>query len=258
MTRDVRLFLTVLGWVPLVLGLDQLTTSTTQPLLGAATWILLVALLRGEHTLTRIQVAVVVAFASLVEYTFSAGLHVYVYRLGGVPTFVPPGHGLIYLGALALGRSGWLRARARVAVTATLLAASLYALWGLSPLAPRLDVLGAFWACCLALFLWRGRSPLTFVGAFILVSWLEVIGTRLGSWTWAAHSPTGLVAQGNPPTGAAGGYGFFDAAALFVAPWLAALLDRKRHDASGIGSGPDIAQRDLGEAALPVVVGDTA
>ena len=226
MSRDARVFLAVLLWVPLVLGLDQLTTSTTQPLLGAATWLLLLSLLRAEDRLTRLQVGVVVAFASLVEYTFSAGLHVYVYRLGGVPTFVPPGHGLIYLGALALGRSAWLAVRARAALVLTLVVAGLYALWGLSPLAPRLDVLGGFWACCLALFLWRGRSPLTFVGAFILVSWLEIIGTRLGSWTWAAHSPTGLVAQGNPPTGAAGGYGFFDAAALFVAPWLSLLLDQ--------------------------------
>lgn len=224
--RDLVVFLTVLLWVPVVLGLDTDVTRAGQPALGGATWLLLLVLLRREDTLTRLQVGVVIAFASLVEYTFSAGLHVYVYRLGGVPTFVPPGHGLIYLAALALGRSTLLHRHGRAAVTTTLVSAAIYGLWGLSPLAPRLDVLGAFWAGCLALFLLKGRSPLTFVGAFVLVSWLEIVGTRLGSWTWAAHSPTGWVAQGNPPTGAAGGYGFFDAAALFAAPWLERALAR--------------------------------
>jgi hypothetical protein len=35
----------------------------------------------------------------------------------------------------------------------------------------------------------------------------------------------GIVAMGNPPSGAAGGYGFFDAAALWAAPRL---VDRLR------------------------------
>ena len=35
-----------------------------------------------------------------------------------------------------------------------------------------------------------------------------------------------IVSMGNPPSVAAGGYGFFDAAALFAAPWLVARLSR--------------------------------
>jgi len=187
--------------------------------LGAATWVLLAALLRGEARLARTQVLVVVAFATVVEYTFSAGLGVYTYRHGGVPAFVPPGHGLVYLGALALGRSRAFALRRRLVVTVTGVAVSAYALWGLT-LAPRLDVLGALWAACLLLFLVRGRQPLVYVGAFLVVTWLELLGTGTGAWTWAAHSPTGLIAQGNPPSGAAGGYCFFDAAALLLAPRL--------------------------------------
>jgi len=187
--------------------------------LGAATWVLLAALLWGEARLARTQVLVVVAFATVVEYTFSAGLGVYTYRHGGVPAFVPPGHGLVYLGALALGRSRAFALRRRLVVTVTGGAVSAYALWGLT-LAPRLDVLGALWAACLLLFLVRGRQPLVYVGAFLVVTWLELLGTGTGAWTWAAHSPTGLIAQGNPPSGAAGGYCFFDAAALLLAPRL--------------------------------------
>ncbi len=225
-SRDLLVTGTVLAWVPLLLGADRLLAGTpgAQTGLAVATWLLLAALLRGESTLARLQVAVVVGYATLVEYTFSAGLGVYVYRAGGVPGFVPPGHGLVYLGALALGRSGWLRQRAGTAIRLTITAVAAYALWGLSPLAPRLDVLGAVWAACLLWFLARGRNQLVYVGAFVIVTTLELVGTGLGTWAWSAHSPTGLIAQGNPPSGAAGGYCFFDAAALTIAPIVARMM----------------------------------
>jgi hypothetical protein len=64
------------------------------------------------------------------------------------------------------------------------------------------------------------------VGAFLVVSYLELVGTSLGTWTWQSEDPTGLVAIGNPPSGSAGGYGWFDLAALLLAPRLLALLRR--------------------------------
>lgn len=146
----------------------------------------------------------------------------------GCPGFVPPGHGLLYLGALALGRSDWVQERLTTVVRVTAAAVTAYALWGLSPLAPRLDVLGALWAGCLLWFLARGRNPGVYAGAFVVVTWLEWIGTGLGTWAWAPSSPTGLIAQGNPPSGAAGGYCFFDAAALLLAPMLLRLLRQVR------------------------------
>jgi len=219
--RDLAVAGTVIAWVPVVLVLDAgWATAGTQWLLGLATWGLLLGLLLRETPVARAQVAVVVAYATLVEYTFSAGLHVYTYRLGGVPSFVPPGHGLVYLGALALGRSALFRARARWLIPAAIAAVTAYAGFGLSPLAPRPDVLGALWALCLVVFLLWGRAPLVYVGALLIVTWLELLGTGLGVWTWAARSPTGLIAQGNPPSGAAGGYCFFDAGAIALAPLL--------------------------------------
>src|SRR5205085_11025183 len=47
-------------------------------------------------------------------------------------------------------------------------------------------------------------------------------GTGLGTWAWQAHDPTGLIGIGNPPSGIAGGYCFFDAAALWLTPRLIA------------------------------------
>jgi hypothetical protein len=203
--------------------------------LGLVTWTLLLALLRRESAATRAQVAVVVAFATLVEYTFSAGLGVYVYRLHQVPAYVPPGHGLVYLAALAIGRSAVVRAARRWVLPATLVVAGGYAGWGLF-VSSRPDLLGFLWFCCLVLWVRRARAPLVFVGAFVVVTYLELLGTSLGTWTWGWHDPTGLIAIGNPPSGAAGGYGFFDAAALAFAPrivsWVSA-LSRKAATESG-------------------------
>jgi hypothetical protein len=97
--------------------------------------------------------------------------------------------------------------------------------WGLL-WAEQTDVLGAFWYLCLAGFCLWGPSRALYVGAFLVVSYLELVGTSLGTWTWQSEDPTGLVAIGNPPSGSAGGYGWFDLAALLLAPRLLALLRR--------------------------------
>src|SRR3954462_8864689 len=133
----------VLVWIPLVLLLDRGASMTQQRLLGVGTWLLLLALLSREDQRTRAQVAVVVAFASAVEYMFAGWLGVYVYRLHDVPWFVPPGHGLVYLGALAMGRSELFARNRRWLIPVTLAIAGGYAFWGLA-LSGRRDVLGAF------------------------------------------------------------------------------------------------------------------
>lgn len=211
-------------WVIVVLGLDTGATLGQQRLLGLLTWATLALALAFEPRATRVQVAVVVCCATLVEYVFAGWLGVYVYRLDNVPAFVPPGHGLVYLAALALGRSAWARRHGGVLLPATLVAGGCWAVWGLL-LSPRTDVLGAFWFGCLLLFVWRGRSPLLYAGAFLVVSYLELVGTGLGTWAWQPHDPTGLIAIGNPPSGIAGGYAWFDAAALWVTPRALARWD---------------------------------
>jgi hypothetical protein len=222
--RDLGVAALVVAWVGTVLPLDSAGT-TRQLVLGAVTWAVLLALLMQESPATRAQVGVVVVFATVVEYTFSAGLGVYTYRLDQVPAYVPPGHGLVYLAALAIGRCAAVVAARRWLVPATLLVAGGYATWGLA-ISARPDLLGFLWFGCLVLWMWRSRAPLVFVGAFLVVTYLEVLGTALGVWTWSLHDPTGLVSMGNPPSIAAGGYGFFDAAALAAAPWLVARVRR--------------------------------
>jgi hypothetical protein len=221
LTRNARLAAVVGAWVLVVLLLDTQASLTGQRLLGVGTWLLLVVVLRGESRASRVQVGIVVLYASVIEYVFAGWLGVYVYRLENVPAFVPPGHGLVYLAALALGRSALAHRHRRAVVTATVVVCGGWAVWGLT-LSDRPDLLGALWFGCLLLFLRRGRTPLVYCGAFFVTSYLELMGTGLGTWTWQPHDPTGLISIGNPPSGIAGGYCFFDAAALWLTPRLLA------------------------------------
>jgi hypothetical protein len=92
-------------------------------------------------------------------------------------------------------------------------------------------VLGAVLFLFLVRFCLAGRAPLVYCGAFLLTSYLELLGTGLGSWTWARHDPSGLVGMGNPPSVISGAYCFLDLFGLAAAPRLLAglsgLLDRR-------------------------------
>jgi hypothetical protein len=263
MTRpgpDLRIAGTVLGWIGTILVLDALPLRdlpvgelTRQLVLAGLTWALLAGLLRRETVLVRVQTLLVVGFASLIEYTFSPLLEAYVYRIGTVPGFVPPGHGLVYLAALALGRSRLLRSNERVAVTTVVVVGGAWAGYGLL-FADRVDVLGAFWFACLLGFLAWGRARLLYVGAFVVVSYLELVGTALGTWAWAPTDPVlHVIGMGNPPSGAAGGYGWFDLWAGLLAPVLIARFGRSREPAQEPVSADSVwaCSRPLVATALP-------
>jgi FtsH-binding integral membrane protein len=239
----------VMGWIGLVLLADAApfpdrAEVLRQLVLGGLTWAGLVLALRREPPTVRAQTLLVVALATAVEYTFSPLLGAYTYRIGTVPLFVPPGHGLVYLAALSVGRSDLVRRHSRALVAGTVLVGGGWATAGL--LADRPDQLGAFWYLCLVGFLAWGRSRLLYVGAFVVVSYLELAGTALGTWAWAVSDPVwGVVGQGNPPSGAAGGYGWFDLYALLLAPralrgWAAVRRRLSGRDAPGLpGTAPD-------------------
>lgn len=234
-----------MAWITVVLLLDADGSLWTQRLMGLITWLFLLALLRWETVTVRVQTAIVVCFAAAIEYTFSPLLETYVYRFDNVPAYVPPGHGLVYLSALALGRSTWVRERLTTCTAAVITLGGAWALWGLfGP--ERTDALGAFWYACLVGFLLWGPSRPLYIGAFVVVSYLEIVGTALGTWEWQPYDPTGIVAIGNPPSGAAGGYGWFDLAALLAAPPLIAWWHRRR----AVTSVGVVARSDSGTSRL--------
>ncbi|HEY3766193.1 MAG TPA: hypothetical protein VGL44_13635 [Gaiellales bacterium] len=216
----------VIVWIAFGAGLDSQAGIWRQRLVGLLTWTLLIAILRRQPRSVRVQVCVVIVAATCVEYTASPLLGLYTYRLHNVPSYVPPGHGLVYLAALNIGRSA-LASRLRVPLVAfALVVCGAWALWG-ALLAPRQDLLGAVMYLFLVRFILVGRQPLVYAGAFLVCSYLELVGTGVGAWRWALHDPTGAVTIGNPPSGIPGGYCFLDAFGIALAPRVVRWIDSR-------------------------------
>jgi hypothetical protein len=217
------------AYLAALLAVDTVVGRGGQAALGALTWVVLLVALRPLPALARAQALGVVAFATVGEVTGSLVWGVYRYRLHNLPLFIPPAHGLVYLTGLAL--AGVVASRRLVAAAAV---GSIG--WGIAGLTvlPRLDVAGAIGVPLLCLFLWRSRSRAVYAGVFLAVAALELYGTSIGTWTWARELPGLGIADGNPPSGVASGYVWFDVMAMLVAPYLAITAARvwasTRHD----------------------------
>jgi hypothetical protein len=207
------------AYLAALLAVDTQASYPQQLALGLATWLVLVAALVPLTVERRAQVVGVVAFATLGEVTGSLLWGVYHYRLHNLPLFIPPAHGLVYLCGLALSVALARHARALVGV-----AAAVAATWGLLGLTvlPQRDVAGAIGVPLLLAFLWRSRYRAVYAGVFLVVAALELYGTAIGVWRWAPELPGLGIPDGNPPSGVAAGYVWFDVMAMLVAPYLAA------------------------------------
>jgi hypothetical protein len=203
------------AYLGVLLAVDTQVGRGGQLALGVLTFAVLVAALRPLPGLARAQAVGVVLFATVGEVTGSLLWGVYHYRLHNLPLFIPPAHGLVYLSGVALSRS----LRDRAVVWAAAIGAASWGIAGLTVL-PRLDVAGAFGVPLLLVFLWRSRWRATYAGVFLVVAALELYGTSIGTWRWAQQVPGLGIPDGNPPSGVASGYVWFDVMALLVAPWL--------------------------------------
>lgn len=223
----------LLALIPLAFFLDSQTRSIAQQnVLGVMAWLILLACTRFSPPTERRQVWIMVGVATGVEIWSSIIWGIYRYRFGNLPLFVPPGHGLVYLFALRTARTPLVLRFPRITVRAGIIAATIWAAFGLSlePLVfHRLDVLGAMW---LPLFVWFMRKPSApiYACAFFITSILELVGTHFGTWAWQVSAPISHIPTGNPPSVISAGYCLMDfwsltiAAALppvgFLARWL--------------------------------------
>ena len=215
MTVPRRYALLLPAYLAGLLALDTQVSLQGQLALGVLTFVVLAAALWQLAPLVRAQAVGVVLFATIGEVTGSLAWGVYHYRLHNLPLFIPPAHGLVYLSGIALSRS----LRARAVVWAAAVGAAAWGIVGLTVL-PRLDVAGAVGVPLLLVFLWLSRSRATYAGVFLVVAALELYGTSIGTWRWASALPGLGIPDGNPPSGVASGYVWFDVMALLVAPWL--------------------------------------
>ena len=203
------------AYLAALLAVDTQVGLGGQLALGGLTIAVLGVALLPLSALVQAQAVGVVLFATVGEVTGSLVWGVYHYRLHNLPLFIPPAHGLVYLSGIALSRS----LRARAVVWAAAVGAATWGIAGLV-LLPRPDVAGALGVPLLLVFLWRSRSRAAYAGVFLVVAALELYGTSIGTWRWATTLPGLGIPDGNPPSGVASGYVWFDVMALLVAPWL--------------------------------------
>jgi hypothetical protein len=213
------------AYLAALLALDHYATYPEQLALGVLTCGVLIAALTRVSPERRAQTLGVVAFATLGETVGSLLWGVYRYRLHNLPLFVPPAHGIVYLSGLALAVA--MRRHTRVLVAAAAVGATTWGVLGLTVL-PRLDVAGALGVPVLLFFLSRSRNRAVYAGVFLVVASLELYGTAIGTWRWARSLPGLGIPDGNPPSGVASGYVWFDVMAMLTAPVALALVGRLR------------------------------
>jgi hypothetical protein len=209
------------------LALDHFATADEQLLLGAATWVILLASVAPLSREDRARALLVVLVASCAEVVGSIVLGAYTYRLENLPAFVPPGHGLVYLAGLRISQSRPVRRHPRAFVGGVV---AFVAGWGIAGLVVlgRTDALGALTGALLIYVLLRGSKATLYAGVFVMVAFLEIYGTSIGAWHWATTAPDTPLPAGNPPSGIASVYVLFDIAAIALAPRVLAALDGLR------------------------------
>jgi len=208
--RPATVVIVVFTWILGGLWLDTRLTSAGQLALGVFTAGVFAALLSRQPSTIRLQALAVVVIATLGEVVGSLIWGLYTYRLENLPAFVPPGHGLVYLGGLGLASLARSRPNALLAV-----AAGGAAAWGIAGLTilPASDAIGAI-GCAFLIGVLLVTKRAVYAGVFVIVAALELYGTAVGTWTWESAVPGVGISQGNPPSGAASGYVVFDVLAL--------------------------------------------
>lgn len=186
-----------------------------QMLIGAAAWALLFRVLANAEPELRRSLMSCLVIATAGEMFLSLAWGLYTYRLDNIPLFIPPGHALLLL----LGRLLAQRLPGS-AVNAILGGAALYALAvtfaGIDTLALPLLLL----MVVTSLLLPRQRA--LYASTFVLSLALELYGTWLGSWRWAAEVPVVPLVTTNPPGLAGAFYCALDALVVTTAVLLPA------------------------------------
>ena len=196
--------LAIVTMLALGLAADVQLELAGQLAIGAMVWALLLALLAPLPAQARHVFLACVAIATAGELFLSLVWGLYVYRLGNVPMFVPPGHALMLMLGLGLARR-----MPEAAARAILGGAGVYAVAagvaGLDTLA-----LPLYLVIVVALLALPAHRRLL-ASTFVLCLTLELYGTTLGNWAWGREVPwVGLVTT-NPPAIAGAFYCALDA-----------------------------------------------
>ena len=184
------------------LALDQHWSRHGQLAVSVAAWVVFAVLWVRARERERPALLACLLYATAGEIFLSLAWGLYEYRLGNIPFFVPPGHVLLFLlgtriaARLRDGSEWWIAAAALPLV-------AVFAGTGRDTLGPALFAL--FFAC-------MALSPARklYATMFVLSLAMELYGTWVGNWRWAADVPwLGLTAD-NPPIAAGAFYCVLD------------------------------------------------
>jgi hypothetical protein len=205
--------LAIIATILLGLVIDQHWARHGQLLVNAIAWIVCATLLARSDAYSRRALLACLLFATAGEVFLSLVWGLYAYRLGNIPLFVPPGHVLLFflgmqIAARVPDRGEWGIAALALPVVA------LFAWSGRDTLGPLLYAL--FLGC-----MWLSPSRKLYATMFVLSLAMELYGTWIGNWVWAARVPwLGLTAD-NPPLAAGAFYCVLDLLVVSVMSRLA-------------------------------------
>ena len=168
---DSDYFIAALTFVCVAISLNWTQRSLEQRNMGLIAWTFLFGLLWGENKEVRMQVIIAVAFATLGEHFASIYMQGYTYRFGNVPAYVPPGHGMVYLTAVALARSGFFLTHARKIAMFVVVTCGAWSAG--DQCYPRKAIKSvALLFCVFLIYLFKGRSPMVSC-RFLHHAWLS-------------------------------------------------------------------------------------
>jgi hypothetical protein len=194
--RFVAFIITAAVFMTVLLLLDR-DGLARQGLLGLATALFLWLFMRQSGVDVR-QVLCAIGVATVGEVVLSLGWGLYSYRHALIPLYVPPGHGLFYALAAVSAQQEWFRDRAAGFIRATLIVGTVLAVLSLAVLQDTWGFL--WWLGALALIV-RSRNQLLLCACFGYTIILELVGTAIGNWQWAAEVPLLGLHSANPPAG---------------------------------------------------------
>ena len=176
---------------------------------SAAAWIMCCGLLASAGARARHVLVACLVFATAGEIFLSLVWGLYQYRLANIPLFVPPGHVLLFflgtqIAARLPDRSEWWIALLAFPVV------MIFAWQGRDTLGPVLY--GLFLACTLL-----SPSRKLYATMFVLSLAMELYGTWIGNWVWAANVPWLGLTTLNPPLAAGAFYCVLDLLVVSVA-----------------------------------------
>lgn len=190
-------------------------------------------MLRGASPRLRRLMIIGVGVATAGEVLFSLVIGMYEYRLENIPLYVPPGHTIVYAAIFQFIREPWvLRNAQRVTLALYGVGAAFSVYWLLfahdNQGNPTNDVYGFIcFGVFSALIFFNRDSRLFFVSMYLLVAYLELVGTHYQCWYW---HPTLLntwpIPSGNPPSGISVFYMGFDIGCLGF--YMLSNMERRR------------------------------